>query len=39
MNFMIDSVVSGGRFRTFNVIDDYSREALALEINTSLSSK
>ena len=27
------------KFRTFNVIDDCSREALAIEIDTSLSSK
>ena len=39
MDFMSDSVVSGRRFRTFNVMDDCSREALAIEIDTSLSSK
>ena len=36
---MSDSVVSGRRFRTFNVMDDCSREALAIDIDTSLSSK
>ena len=39
MDFMSDSVVSGRRFRTFNVMDDCSREALAIEIDTSLSAK
>ncbi|WP_394342708.1 IS3 family transposase [Sandaracinomonas limnophila] len=39
MDFMSDSIVSGRRFRTFNVMDDCSREALAIEIDTSLSSK
>lgn len=36
---MSDIVVSGRRFRTFNVMDDCSREALAIEIDTSLSSQ
>jgi putative transposase len=39
MDFMSDSMVGGRKFRTFNVIDDCSREALAIEIDTSLSSK
>lgn len=39
MDFMSDSMVNGRRFRTFNVIDDCTREALAIEIDTSLSSK
>ena len=39
MDFMSDSVVSGRRFRTFNVMDDCSREALVIEIDTSLSTK
>jgi putative transposase len=32
-------MVNGRRFRTFNVIDDCTREALVIEIDTSLSSK
>jgi putative transposase len=36
VDFMHDSLASGRPFRTFNVIDDYNREALAIEIDTSL---
>jgi len=36
IDFMSDSLISGKRFRTFNVIDDFNREALAIEIDTSL---
>lgn len=36
MDFMSDCLQSGRRFRTFNVIDDFNREALAIEIDTSL---
>lgn len=39
MDFMSDTMVHGRKFRTFNVMDDGSREALAIEIDTSLSSK
>lgn len=39
MDFMSDSLVDGRKFRTFNVIDDCNREALAIEVDTSLSSK
>jgi putative transposase len=39
MDFMSDSLVVGRKFRTFNVIDDCSREVLAIDIDTSLSSK
>jgi putative transposase len=39
MDFMSDSMVGNRRFRTFNVMDDCSREALAIEIDTSLSAK
>lgn len=30
VDFMHDSLSSGQRFRTFNVVDDYSRECLAI---------
>jgi putative transposase len=36
MDYMSDSLYSGRRFRTFNVIDDYNRESLAIEIDHSL---
>lgn len=36
VDFMQDSLTSGRTFRTFNVIDDFNREALAIEIDTSL---
>lgn len=39
MDFMSDSLASGRKFRTLNIMDDCSREALAIEIDTSLSSK
>lgn len=35
-DFMSDALWSGRRFRTFNVIDDYNREALRIEVDTSL---
>jgi len=39
MDFMSDSMVNSRKFRTFNVIDDCTREALAIEIDTSISAK
>ena len=36
MDFMSDSLVCGRWFRTFNVVDDFNREALAIEIDLSL---
>ena len=39
MDFMSDSMVGDRRFRTFNLINDCTREVLAIEIDTSLSSK
>lgn len=36
MDFMSDSLVDGRKFRVLNIIDDYNRESLALEIDTSL---
>jgi len=38
-DFMSDALWSGRRFRTFNVIDDFNREALRIEIDTSLPAK
>ena len=36
MDFMSDQLTDGTRFRTFNVIDDYNREGLGLEVDFSL---
>jgi putative transposase len=38
MDFMSDSLIGSRKFRTFNVMDDCTREVLAIEIDTSLSS-
>jgi putative transposase len=38
IDFMCDSLFCGRRFRTFNVVDDYNREALAIEVDLSLPS-
>ncbi len=38
-DFMSDALYGGTRFRTFNVLDDFNREALAIEIDTSLTSE
>lgn len=39
MDFMSDSLVCGRKFRTLNIIDDCTREALCIEIATSLSAQ
>jgi putative transposase len=38
MDFMHDSLADGRSFRTFNVIDDYNREGLGIEVDFSLPS-
>ena len=38
-DFMSDALYNGVRFRTFNVLDDFNREALKIEIDTSLPSR
>jgi putative transposase len=36
MDFMSDAIAGGRRFRTFNVIDDCTRESLAIYADTSI---
>lgn len=38
MDFMHDTLITGKKFRTFNVIDDHNREVLMVTIDTSLSA-
>lgn len=37
VDFMTDALSSGRRFRTLNIVDDYTREAVAIAVDTSLS--
>lgn len=39
VDFMSDTLWCGRVFRTFNVIDDYNREALAIEVDLSLPAQ
>jgi putative transposase len=38
-DFMSDALACGRRFRTFNVIDDFNREALHIEVDTSINAQ
>ena len=35
---MSNTLVDGRRFRPFNVLDDFNRESLAIEVDTSMPS-
>lgn len=39
MDFMSDTLIDGRTIRTFNVIDDYNRQALTIEVDFSLPSE
>jgi len=39
MDFMSDSLACGRRFRTLNVLDDFNRESLSIEIDYSLPAE
>ena len=39
IDFMSDALVDGRKFRVLNVIDDFNRESLAIEIDTSLPAR
>jgi len=39
MDFMSDALGDGRRLRTFNIIDDYNREALAIEVGISFPAQ
>jgi putative transposase len=36
---MHDALVCGRRFHTFNVVDDFNREALVIEINLNIPAQ
>ena len=38
-DFMSDALSHGTRFRTFNILDDFNREVLAIEVDTSLRAE
>jgi len=38
MDFMSDSLIDGRSLRTFNVLDDFNREGLAVDVDLSLPS-
>jgi len=39
VDFMSDALVDGRKFRVLNIIDDFNRESLAIEVDTSLPSR
>ena len=38
IDFMSYTLVDGGRFRLFNILNDFNRESLAIELETSMPS-
>jgi len=39
MDFVTDSIVTGRRFQALTIVDDYSRECPAIEVDTSLGGR
>lgn len=39
LNFTSDTLATGRCFRTLNVVDDFTRECVAIEVDTSISGK
>ena len=39
MDFVTDSIVTGRRFRALTIVDDYTRECPAIEVDTSLGGR
>jgi putative transposase len=39
MDFVTDSIVTGRHFRALAIVDDYSRECPAIEVDTSLGGR
>jgi putative transposase len=39
MDFMCDQLSNGRSFRTLNIVDDFTRESLAIEVDVSLSGE
>ena len=39
MDFMSDSTATGRRLRTLNIVDEFTRECLAIEVDTSLTGE
>lgn len=37
MDFVSDQLANGRKIRTLNIVDDHTRECLAIEVDTSLS--